>query len=91
MRPMTPFERYVREEAHEQGLQQGLERGRAREAANIITRQARKRFDTLTPEDETSIRQLALNSLEALSEALLDFSSIDDLRVWLSDRAPRQE
>ncbi|MDT9324094.1 MAG: DUF4351 domain-containing protein, partial [Limnospira sp. PMC 1290.21] len=34
------------------------------------------------------INQLPLPALEELGEALLDFSEIDDLRVWLVSNSP---
>lgn len=58
--------------------------GRREEAANLVLRQARKRFPMFGPDDEAAIRRLLLADLEILSEALLDFAAIEDLREWLS-------
>jgi hypothetical protein len=84
---ITPFERYVREEGREEGLKEGREEA----AANILARQARKRFHVLTVEDEAAIRRLPLASLEVLSEALLDFSGVDDLHQWLASQQRTNE
>lgn len=76
---VTSIERLGRQE----GRQEGRTEGRQEEAANLIIRLARKRFACLGPEVEAAIRQLPLTELEALSEALLDFATINDLRLWL--------
>ena len=60
----------------EQGLQQG-------EVA-LILRQLNRRFGSVTPEDETQIRDLSIEQLGNLGEALLDFSTTSDLVTWLS-------
>jgi len=60
----------------EQGLQQG-------EVA-LILRQLNRRFGSVTPEDETQIRNLSIEQLGNLGEALLDFSTTSDLVTWLS-------
>jgi hypothetical protein len=57
--------------------------GRQEEAANLIIRQARKRFAGFGANDEAAVRRLPLAGLETLSEALLDFATINDLRLWL--------
>jgi hypothetical protein len=62
----------------------GIQKGRHQGAADLTVRQARKRFPEFSPEDEAAIRKLSLVRLEELSEALLDFAGIADLRNWLS-------
>ncbi|MFM7170955.1 MAG: DUF4351 domain-containing protein [Cyanobium sp.] len=46
-------------------------------------RQLRRRCGSLTPQQEARIRALALEQLETLAEALLDFQGADDLTTWL--------
>ena len=58
----------------------GIKKG----AADVTVRLARKRFPEFGPEDEAAIRKLSLARLEELSEALLDFAGIADLRDWLA-------
>ena len=65
------------------GRQEGRQEGRREEAANLIIRLAKKRFVGIALDDEATIRRLGLDGLEALSEALLDLATIDDLRCWL--------
>jgi hypothetical protein len=45
-----------------------------------------KRFGQLSEEIRSSISGLPLPVLEDLSEALLDFTSLADLQVWLEAR-----
>jgi hypothetical protein len=84
MRHISSFEQAGIEIGLEKGREQGREEGRQEEAAGLLVRQAHKRFHTLSAEDESRIRQLPLPVLESLSEALLDFAGIEDLRQWLS-------
>lgn len=67
----------------EQGLQRGRQEGRQEEAAALIFRQLNRRFGAIAPELETQIRALPIDQLEALAEALLDFSEPRDLAAWL--------
>ncbi|WP_226883695.1 DUF4351 domain-containing protein [Allocoleopsis franciscana] len=53
---------------------------------SIIWRQLKRKFGQLNPEVEAQVRGLELASLEELSEALLDFENVEDLKVWLRNR-----
>ncbi len=72
------------EQGLERGLEQGLEQGRQRESL-LILRQLKRRLGQIEPEDENRIEQLSVEQLEALGEALLDFSNRDDLLAWLDN------
>jgi hypothetical protein len=63
----------------EQGIEQGIEQGER----SLILRLLNRRFGSLTSEIESQIRTLSLSQLEALGEALLDFSVLSDLQHWL--------
>ena len=63
----------------------GIEKGRQQGAADVAVLQARKRFRGFGPDDEAGIRKLSLARLKKLSEALLDFNGIVDLRNWLTE------
>ncbi|MFN6561903.1 MAG: DUF4351 domain-containing protein [Nostoc sp. ChiSLP01] len=52
----------------------------------VIIRQLNKWFGELPQEMRSSIIGLPLPVLEDLSEALLDFTSVDDIQAWLSAR-----
>ena len=63
--------------------EEGREEGREEATANLILRQLTKRFGELSEEIRSLISALPLPVLEDLSEALLDFTSLVDLQVWL--------
>jgi predicted transposase YdaD len=64
--------------------QEAKEEGREQEAANLIIRQLKKRFgQELSEEMRAQIESLPLPTLENLSEALLDFTSLANLQPWL--------
>ena len=68
----------------ERGMQQGIERGQT----TLILRQLPRRIGQgLSSALENQIRQLPLPQVEALAEALLDFSTVEDLQQWLEERS----
>ena len=66
----------------QRGLEQGLQRGEAIALLCILTR----RFGEIAPELEEKIRSLPIPQLEALIDAQIDFSSLDDLVNWLNQQ-----
>ena len=54
---------------------------------SLILRQLVRRLGTIQPETENSIRQLSVEELENLGEAVLDFNQQSDLTVWLQANA----
>ncbi len=50
---------------------------------SLILRQLVRRLGTIQPETENSIRQLGVQELEELGDAVLDFNSLSDLTAWL--------
>jgi hypothetical protein len=60
-----------------------MERGVKQGKSDLVLRMLRKRFGSLDPENEGRIGQLSVEQLEELAEALLDFSSTEDLTDWL--------
>ncbi len=68
--------REIKQEGREEGLQQAT--------LNLVIRQLTKRFGELSEELRSSISTLPLPVMENLSEALLDFASLNDLQVWLA-------
>jgi len=52
----------------------------------LVLRQLRRRIGRLTPAQEGQIHSLGNQDLEALAEALLDFSAAADLDLWLAGR-----
>lgn len=70
------------EEGLEKGLEEGLEKGLEREQM-LVLRQLTHRFGEITPQLQSKIKALPLDSLEELAEALLDFTAVGDLSNWL--------
>jgi Domain of unknown function (DUF4351)/Putative transposase, YhgA-like len=60
--------------------------GMLQEALSIVTRLLNRRLGTLDEALLEQVRSLSIGELEALSEALLDFTSVTDLTNWLSAR-----
>ena len=65
------------------GLERGLKQAQERET-NFILRLINRRVGSISSEIETQIRELPVDQLEDLGEALLDFSSEQDLLTWLN-------
>ena len=51
----------------------------------IVLRLLKRQIGSIAPEAEAQIRNLSLEQIEALGEALLDFSDRADLDQWLKD------
>ena len=69
----------------EQGRQEGEVRGRALGEATVTLRLLSRRCGPLSEATSACIQALPLEQLEALAEALLDFSGPADLAAWLED------
>ena len=72
----------IKEQGIKQGLQQGLQQGQA----TLVLRLLKRRIGALESQDETRITELSVEQLEALGDALLDFSHRDDLLAWLANK-----
>ena len=59
------------------------EEGRLEGESALILRQLSRRIGEVTPERRSQIQSLSINQLEALGEALLDFTKRSDLEEWL--------
>ena len=84
----TRFYQEVLEQGKEQGREEGREQGREQgreEAVNLIFRQLSRRCGVLSPTQEMKVRSLSISQLEALGEALLDFTTTADLETWLEN------
>jgi Domain of unknown function (DUF4351) len=66
------------QQTEQRGLQQGLQRERS-----LVLRLLNRRVGTLPEELETQISALPVDELENLGDALLDFTSLSDLQLWL--------
>jgi len=72
------------EEGIERGIEQGIERGIERGERSLILRQLHRRVGSLSQGVQAQVELLSLERLEALGEALLDFTSLTDLENWLA-------
>ena len=79
----TRFYQDVFAEGEQKGEQKGERKGEARLIVRLLTR----RFGPLESDAAERIRTLNIPKLEALGEALLDFSSPNDLQCWLKKHA----
>jgi predicted transposase YdaD len=70
-------ESVIYQDIKEKGIRQGQ--------AILVLRQLKRRIGKLESEDETHITGLSVEQLEALGEALLDFSNRDDLLTWFAN------
>ncbi|MCC5643944.1 DUF4351 domain-containing protein [Nostoc sp. CHAB 5824] len=61
----------------------GYERGKQEQGQTLVLRLLQKRVGELPQEVRGRIETLSLEQLEALGEALLDFTAIEDLLNWL--------
>ncbi len=61
----------------------GEKRGQLKQAKSVVLRLLTKRLGEVSQQNRAAIESLPLEKLDALSEALLDFSSTDDLLHWL--------
>ena len=72
---VTSIERLAKEE--------GFERGREQGTATLLLRILSRQCGSLPEDVQQQVRQLKLEQSQNLGEALLDFRSLDDLRIWL--------
>ena len=74
-------------ETEARGQALGEVRGEEKKALSIVLRQLNRRVGLLDEDTETKVRQLSINQLDDLSEALLDFSIPTDLDCWLNSQS----
>ena len=75
----SPLYQEILQEGVQQGIQQGIQQGEV----TLTLRQLTRRLGTVPPQLRSQIQQLSTNQIEDLGEALLDFSSTQDLVAWL--------
>ena len=74
---------YILQKGVDRGAQLGRQEGRQEEALSVIIRLMCRKIGELAPQLDEQIRGLSIVQLEDLGEALLDFSTVDDLVTWL--------
>jgi predicted transposase YdaD len=71
------------QEIRQEGRQEGEQSGALKEGQSLILRLLTRRIGEVAPEMQSQVQALSLAQLEALGEALLDFSGPADLDEWL--------
>ena len=74
---------------YQEGLEDGRQQGRQQGERSLILRLLTRKLGQLNPQVRSQIESLSLEQLEALSEVLLDFSSVQELTRWLQDNQGR--
>jgi hypothetical protein len=69
------------------GYDRGLNEGKAEGERSIVLRLLNRRFRHLNDRTIAQITALSTPQLESLSDALLDFSAIEDLTIWLNNHS----
>ncbi len=73
--------------AAQQWIEEGRQEGEAQGEVKVTLRQLNRRCGPLSDATTAEIQALPLEQLEALAEALLDFSGPQDLTTWLAEHA----
>jgi len=79
---LTPLEET---RAYKELVAKGEAKGRQREE-RLILRQLQRRIGPIPDAQQTRIARLPIEQLEALGEALLDFTELAELNAWLAER-----
>lgn len=74
-------------EGVQQGMQQGMQQGERQAQERLVLRQLTRRVGELPEAAEIQVRGLESDALDALADALLDFTGPDDFTGWLAARA----
>ncbi|KAI9129188.1 Rpn family recombination-promoting nuclease/putative transposase [Acaryochloris sp. CCMEE 5410] len=73
------------QEGREEGERTGILKGKLEGEQSLVLRLLNRRIGDVSPELRSQIQSLSLEQLEALGEALLDFSESADLVNWLQE------
>jgi predicted transposase/invertase (TIGR01784 family) len=74
----------VYQEAKAEGRAEGKAEGKAEEGRSLVVRILTRKLGNLSPRSLDRVNSLSIERIEALGEALLDFTTIADLEAWLS-------
>jgi predicted transposase YdaD len=80
----SPWYQQILQEGERIGEQKGRQEGRQEEGRSLILKQLTRRVGALPSDLTTQVESLTLEQIEALGEALLDFSTLVDLETWLA-------
>ena len=80
----SPWYQEILREGERLVEQRGRQEGMQEEGRSLILKQLTRRVGILSPELTAQIQALSIEQLEALGEALLDFTHVEELESWLS-------
>jgi predicted transposase/invertase (TIGR01784 family) len=72
-------------EVRQELRQEGQQEGRQEEGRSLVSRLLNRRVGAVSEEARSRIEALSLEQIEALADALLDFSVVEDLTNWLAE------
>ena len=81
-----PTDQLLHTRAAQMLLDRGRQEGEAQGEVKVTLRLLNRRCGPLSEVTTARIKDLTLEQLEALAEALLDFTGRDDLAAWLAER-----
>ncbi len=79
----SPWYQEILREGEQQGEQKGRQEGRQEGERSLVLKLLHRRFGSLSPTLIAQVETLSVEQLEALGEALLEFTQLDDLNLWL--------
>ncbi len=79
----TSWMRQGIEIGRQEGITLGRQEGQRKEALSFVLRLLRRRFGTVPEATQERLATLAVNELEELGEAVLDFTSFNEVTRWL--------
>jgi predicted transposase/invertase (TIGR01784 family) len=73
----------AKQEGWQEGRQEGRQEGELQKAQSLVLRQLTRRLGKLDSRLTEAVEKLEISQLDDLAEALLDFTGVSDLEVWL--------
>lgn len=86
LREETMRESVIYQDILQKGEQRGIKIGLQQGEVALVVRQLNRRLGAISSELQARIQELSIPQLEALGEALLDFSTLSDLTTWLESQ-----
>ncbi|APB32962.1 hypothetical protein GlitD10_0648 [Gloeomargarita lithophora Alchichica-D10] len=81
------WEQKTKLEGKQEGKQEGRQEGRQEGEVGLILRQLQRKIGQPTSTQVSQIQGMSIDQLETLGEALLDFTTAEDLTQWLNNLA----
>lgn len=74
------------ERGEQKGLEKGLQKGEQKGMGLIVSRQLTRLFGPLDTRTQARLNKMSVRQIEDLGAALLDFTTIKDLKSWLAQQ-----